>query len=189
IDFVLQEHEIPHHDVAAAIPFGHSEPAAETKRRRRCGSVNRDFQVIARDVDFQNARLIVAFLVERFKHSLVIGWYVLPVNCQYVKAVEQALCMFSESLVVFQELSKAGYDGIEASNLFPSEFAVLKIDVMDNLRDTAKSGIVTKVKALEHGLEGAVLAVMRQVDAEHVEADAAFGFFAFSHKKEAATPV
>ena len=57
---------------------------------------------------------------------------------------------------------------------------------MDDLGDLLQGGVTLQTEPLEHGLEGAVLAVMRQVDTEHVEADAAFGVSAFSYKKEAA---
>jgi hypothetical protein len=42
IHFVLQQDEVAHHDVHAAIAFGDGDPAAESKRSRGGDSVNAD---------------------------------------------------------------------------------------------------------------------------------------------------
>src|SRR5438270_11695414 len=60
IHLTFGEHQIAHNNVFAAIAFGHSKPAAEAEWRWDRIASNLHVQIIARNVHFQDVRLVVA---------------------------------------------------------------------------------------------------------------------------------
>ena len=77
IDFVLRQHQIAHHHVHPTRAFGHRDPAAEPEWRRRLHVRHGDAKVVARNIDLEHVRLVVALLAKRGEHLLVLGRNVL----------------------------------------------------------------------------------------------------------------
>src|SRR5205085_2722200 len=77
IDLVLQQHEVPHHNVVAAVALGHRQPSSETKWRGRGDSVDGDLHIVSRNVDFENLPFVIALLIDSSHDGLIIGLYFL----------------------------------------------------------------------------------------------------------------
>ncbi len=77
IHFFLEKHEVAHHRLRTVGPFGQRNPAAETEGRGRGYSLNCDFQVVARNINLENACFEVAFTVQRFQNFLIVARHVL----------------------------------------------------------------------------------------------------------------
>ncbi len=59
---------------------------------------------------------------------------------------------------------------LDSRSFGPAEFAVLQIDVVDDLGDRSKSRVV-QLQMLKQHLEGAAIAFVGEIGLEHVEAD------------------
>ena len=77
IDFLLQQHQIAHHDVVPAVTLGQSKPSTETERRRHRVVRNAHVQIVARYVDLEHVGLVVARLTNKFENLLVVARHVL----------------------------------------------------------------------------------------------------------------
>src|SRR5512142_1096952 len=64
IDLVFQEDQVAHHHVHAAVTLGHCKPAPEAERRWSGDAVDGDLQIVARDVDLQDAILEITLFAE-----------------------------------------------------------------------------------------------------------------------------
>jgi hypothetical protein len=73
IHLVFGQHEVAHHHVVSFRSVRQCHPAAEPERGRRGASLDRDLQIVARDVDLEHAVLEVAGLAERGEHGGVVG--------------------------------------------------------------------------------------------------------------------
>ena len=71
VDFVFGQHEVAHHDVTV-IAFSQRDPAAETEWRRRRYAVDAHVDVVPRNVDLEDAILVIAVARERFQHRGVL---------------------------------------------------------------------------------------------------------------------
>src|SRR5258708_19377891 len=77
IHFFLEKHEVAHHYIRTVCPFGQGNPAAETEGRRCGDSLDRHLQVVARNINLENASFEVTLTVQRFENLLIITRYVL----------------------------------------------------------------------------------------------------------------
>lgn len=67
----------------------------------------------------------------------------------------------------------------------PVELVVFEINVVDYLGDPAQRRVIAQAESLNYRLESAVLAMMRQFCAEHIERNRAFDRFSFRDEDEA----
>ena len=77
IHFFLEQHKVPHHHIRPVRSFGQRNPAPETKWRRRGEALDGHFQIVARNIHFQNSRLEVSLPVEQLQHILIVARHVL----------------------------------------------------------------------------------------------------------------
>src|SRR5438105_10647383 len=71
IHFFLQEHEISHHYVIPTVTLRQSKPSTEAERRRHGVFRDGDMQIVARDVDLEHVRFVVARPADKFENLLV----------------------------------------------------------------------------------------------------------------------
>src|SRR5437660_7181965 len=65
------------------------------------------------------------------------------------------------------------------------KLVVFQVDVVNHLPQLAQAFAVAQAKSLDQGFEGAILTMMSELCAKHVEGNAVLDHLAFSHKIEA----
>src|SRR5215207_4921674 len=104
---------------------------------------------------------------------------------QRVQSVEEHAALLKYLAVVFEKFGQPRHGGVEPRGFEPVELTVLEVDVVNDLGDMAQGGVVAEAEPFDEGLEGAVLALVCELGAEHVEGDAALDPFALGDEVEA----
>src|SRR5215813_5640830 len=89
-----------------------------------------------------------------------------------VESIEQRQPLGERLLVVLHSGQEPAQDKVEPARLFAREFFVAKISLVDDLGNRRQAA-VAKSRAVQQGLEGAVISVVAELDAGHVEGDGA----------------
>src|SRR6185312_8866852 len=87
-----------------------------------------------------------------------------------IQTVEHRARLFYARVVVALPGANAGDDMRNADRLLAHELAILEIDVVNDLCDGRERGVV-QPRAFQEHFEGALVAFMRDLALEHVEAD------------------
>src|SRR5207244_2157472 len=78
-------------------------------------------------------------------------------------------------------------DCIEARRFKTVKLVIFQIDVMHYFGNFAQGSAVTQAEPLQHRLEGAILTVMRELSAVHVEGNRALHRLSIGHEIKART--
>jgi len=71
IDFVLRQDEVAHENFGPAVAFGHGDPASEAKWCWRRLPGDRDMQIAAGDIDFQDVGFEIAGASQQGENFLI----------------------------------------------------------------------------------------------------------------------
>ena len=92
---------------------------------------------------------------------------------QREEGVKDVTGLLQQLAIVAQCFAQAVDDGIETRRFESSKLFVLQINVVNYFREILQAANVSWAKTLTHGLEGAVVALVRKLRAEHVEGNRA----------------
>src|SRR5437870_926319 len=106
---------------------------------------------------------------------------------QRIQPIKDAAALLEQLAIITQHLAQAVDDCIEARRFKTVKLVIFQIDVMHYFGNFAQGSAVTQAEPLQHRLEGAILTVMRELSAEHIERNRALHRLAVHNKIEART--
>src|SRR5216110_22625 len=95
--------------------------------------------------------------------------------------------LLQQLAIIPQSCAQSVHDRVKAHSFKPVKLVVLQINVVNNLGNRPQTFAVAQAKSLEQRFEGAILTMMREFSAIHVEGDRAFNGFPLGHKIKART--
>src|SRR5262245_59717195 len=89
--------------------------------------------------------------------------------------------------VIFQRISQAANDRVDACCLTAVELVILEVDVMDDFGKRAKPRVIVEPELLDKGFKGAVFTYVCKLRPVHIKANAVPGLGIFGDKGKART--
>src|SRR5262245_33518922 len=104
---------------------------------------------------------------------------------QFIKAVKDRNGLRDQLPVIFEQFGQPANHEIEPGDLRPIELVIFKVHVVDDFSYLAQSRVIAQAQLLDHGLEGAIFAPVRELSSIHIEADPAFDTLPLGDEGEA----
>src|SRR5262249_1653024 len=82
---------------------------------------------------------------------------------QFVKAVKDRNGLRDQLPVIFEQFGQSANHEIEPGDLRPVELVIFEVHVVDDFSQLAQARVIAQAQLLDHGLEGAILAPMRDL--------------------------
>src|SRR5262249_26974519 len=93
---------------------------------------------------------------------------------KFIKAVKDRNGLRDQLPVIFKQFGQSANHEIEPGDLRPIELVIFEVHVMDDFSHLPQTGVTIQAQLIDHGLEGAILALVRELSTEQIEADPAF---------------
>src|SRR5258706_966442 len=87
--------------------------------------------------------------------------------------------------IIPQSRAQSVHNRVKARSFKPVKLVVLQINVVNNLGNLPQTFAIAQAESLQQRFEGAILTMMREVNAIHFEGNRAFYRLAFGHKIKA----
>src|SRR5215813_13043050 len=104
---------------------------------------------------------------------------------QFIKAVKDRNGLRDQLPVIFEQFGQPANHEIEPGDLRPVELVIFEVHVVDDFSYLAQSRVIAQAQLLDHGLEGAIFAPVRELSPVQVEADPAFDTLPLGDEGEA----
>src|SRR5260221_14473991 len=102
-----------------------------------------------------------------------------------METVKDDARLLQQLAIVSQRCAQSVHDCIKARSFKPVKLVVLQINVVNNLGNLPQTFAIAQAESLQQRFEGAILTMMREFSAIHVEGNRAFYRLAFGHKIKA----
>src|SRR5262245_21244920 len=103
----------------------------------------------------------------------------------FIEAVEDRNGLPDQLPVIFEQVGQPANHEIEPGDLRPVELVIFEVHVVDDFSQLAQSRVIAQAQLLDHGLEGAIFAPVRELSSIHIEADPAFDTLPLGDEGEA----
>src|SRR5262245_47120928 len=87
---------------------------------------------------------------------------------QAMQAIEDRTGLFDKLTVVVEQFGQASNSGGKSGSFQASELTVLEVNVVDDLGDCNETRVTGQAKALDHGFDGAIFALVGELASIHI---------------------
>src|SRR6266550_3431733 len=102
-----------------------------------------------------------------------------------VKTVKDDARLLQQLAIVSQRCAQSFHHRIKTSSFKPVKLVILQINVVNNLGNLPQTFVIAQAESLQQRFEGAILSMMREFRAIHVERNCALYRLALRHKIKA----
>src|SRR5204862_5860923 len=103
---------------------------------------------------------------------------------QSKETIEDHVRLLQPLAIIGKCLAQSVYDCVKTGGLEPLELVVLEVDVMNYFAEFAQTFDITQAESFDHRFKRTVLAMMRELSAEHVERNCVWDCLALPDKIE-----